>query len=826
MKNIFKHLKVAVLDNNIIRFEYSPKDNFSDQESLFIANKKAIEKEIKFEGWRDIQFSLSGYTFKFKEKDPLNTLVVTKKNNVVYKYKEIKNSGELPMPNKTPEIFALMDSPRVLIPSQGYDKNGEKFIIQNDAKDLYLLLCQKDHKLLRKQFIQLTGNNELPRIKSFGLYASRYYKYNYEYVTKLIQKYEAHKIPLDNIVLSETIKDENDQYKIDKKLFPNIETFFMYARRHNVQTILADQPHPIDNENTLISKDEIGVRQAGLTSILNKGLDGWWINEKSAKDFKKIHANISNSAINNFAYDDVAKQFFTGFVLDPAVRERNLLLKNSQKITDSRSHKTGILRGILTAEDEQGLRNEILAQNHAVLNMNAYYASDLGGNEKAPTKNQYIRWMQYGAFSPIMKPYCGFDAKKPLDIWKYGDFTENLCKTYINMRYRLLNVFYTAAYKNIETGLGVCTPLCMHYPDDKKVYKEETSYILGNSILVSPVTSTEKPKQLKKKDFGNKLWVTIYPNEEFKGPKAYTRIVRSLTDVNSFYNEIKKENPEVNRFSFRFRGEILLKHDTKLALKHETGVRVLLNGKEIHNSMENHCKTFTELGKITKNKKYKIVVETIQRRRIQLVDLCEYRVFANKKNKIYLPEGEWFNIYHRNVYQGRRYIKEKFKIDEIPLFVKAGSLLAMYKKVDNISKMSLKQVVYDYYTSKRENINDYFYEDDGKTMGYTIGEYRKNEYHTYFDRDRYVIVLKGNEKVLDDEVKIRDAFFKVHVRDAETIKEVLINGNPIRFKRHDHKKKAIPFLDNEFARDSKTLTFKFKQIIKDDYKIELVVGEN
>ena len=79
--------------------------------------------------------------------------------------------------------------------------------------------------------------------------------------------------------------------------------------------------------------------------------------------------------------------------------------------------------------------------------------------------------------------------------------------------------------------------------------------------------------------------------------------------------------------------------------------------------------------------------------------------------------------------------------------------------------------------------------------------------------------------MLDDDLKIREVFFKAHIRDNETIDKVLINGEPVKFKRHDHAKKAIPFLDPKFARDSKTLTFKFRHIIKEDYKIELFVKE-
>ena len=55
------------------------------------------------------------------------------------------------------------------------------------------------------------------------------------------------------------------------------------------------------------------------------------------------------------------------------------------------------------------------------------------------------------------------------------------------MRYRLLNVIYTNAYKHVYDGLGIFRPLYLNYPNDKKAYKENTSYMLGDNILISPI---------------------------------------------------------------------------------------------------------------------------------------------------------------------------------------------------------------------------------------------------------------------------------------------------------------------------------------------------
>ena len=822
MEKQFKHLKIYILKNDVVRFEYSPKDHFTCQESLFVANKVVSFDDTQLNG---SSFSYKGFEFNFDESNPLNTLTVTKNGAVVYKYKEIKNSGELPLPNKTPEIFPLMDSPRLLIPESGYVKDNEGFILEKDVKDLYLLLCEKDYLKLRRQFISLTGKNKLPRFRNFGLFASRDFKHTKKSAIEMIQKYEANGIPLDTFVIDKEWEDpEQPEYTVNEKLFPNIEDFFRFAHKRKIQVLMNNQPLPFSDTSTVLDKEEIEHRNSNLIKLYSLGLDGWWYTDNSKGKLRSIDRAISSKSLENYAYFDISKQFNLGFTLDPEVYERGLIMIGGSP--DSRSHSYPLQYGAHTKANEQSLRYEIVKMNKLANNMVAHYSSDIGGYTGNPSKNQFIRWFEFGAFSPVLRPQCASSEKKSREPWAYGKETLDICKRYINMRYALLNSFYTASFKNIENGLGVCSPLYLYNPEDKRCYKEEATYMIGNSILVSPVSGAGKPHSLKDKHFVNKLRLTIYPNANFKGPKSYTRIVKSFTDFRKFYSEINSKFPSVKTFSFRFKGDLKLKSEYQLAIKNAVKSRVFLGNKVIFDDFKSHTESFTVLEKIKKNRTYKLILESVQTRRLRECDLIIYKVGKpTAKTKVYLPEGEWFNIFHRNVYQGKRYVKEKYKIDETPVFVKAGSLIPLYKKLGNTSSLSFKTVIYDYYTSKKEDLRDFFYEDDGISTAYHIGEYRKNEYRTHFENGRYIIELKGNDKVLEDEVKVREAFFKAHIRDNETIEKVFVNGQLVKFKRHDHNKKAVPFLDAKFARDSKTLTFKFKHVIKEDCKIELVLKE-
>ena len=140
----------------------------------------------------------------------------------MYTYKKIKNSGELPPLYKTPEVFAISDTPRITVPEGGYssERKGE-YTVEENVEDIYLLLCEKDAKLLRKLYVELTGKPELVRLSTLGGWNSKYYAYTEEEAKQLILDYEKHDVPLDVMVIDTDWRScENGWgYDINTKLF-------------------------------------------------------------------------------------------------------------------------------------------------------------------------------------------------------------------------------------------------------------------------------------------------------------------------------------------------------------------------------------------------------------------------------------------------------------------------------------------------------------------------------------------------------------------------------------------------------------------------------
>lgn len=121
-----------------------------------------------------------------------------------------------------------------------------------------------------------------------------------------------------------------------------------------------------------------------------------------------------------------------------------------------------------------------------------YWGHDLGGHIQFDDNDPelYLRWMQYGVFTPIFRTHATNKEGIERRIWKYPNFS-SLVKT-VNLRYRLMPYIYNAAREAYDTGVSICRPLYYDQPEESKAYSTEDEYMFGNDILVAPVVERSK----------------------------------------------------------------------------------------------------------------------------------------------------------------------------------------------------------------------------------------------------------------------------------------------------------------------------------------------
>jgi alpha-glucosidase len=158
------------------------------------------------------------------------------------------------------------------------------------------------------------------------------------------------------------------------------------------------------------------------------------------------------------------------------------------------------------------------------------WAHCMGGFEHQADPELYIRWVQFGMFSPIALVF-GMDHPGYKEPWKYGEDALRNFKKYDLLRYRLFPYMYTTMHQQYETGLPMMRALVLNYQDDENVYEIGDQYMFGDQLMVAPVTT--KGAITRSVYLPEGTWFNYWTAEKYEG-KSYHHVVAPLDTLPLF----------------------------------------------------------------------------------------------------------------------------------------------------------------------------------------------------------------------------------------------------------------------------------------------------
>lgn len=122
-----------------------------------------------------------------------------------------------------------------------------------------------------------------------------------------------------------------------------------------------------------------------------------------------------------------------------------------------------------------------------------------GGGFKGgtPSPENYARWIQFGAFTPVFRVHGELNQKR--QPWVYGPVAEKAATDAIRLRQSLIPYIYSYEYQRRVTGVGLVRPMLFDWPQDDKLRNTVDAWLFGDSLLVAPVVEqgqTVKPVYL------------------------------------------------------------------------------------------------------------------------------------------------------------------------------------------------------------------------------------------------------------------------------------------------------------------------------------------
>ncbi len=541
------NIRVQALSETIVRVEWKGPKGFEDRETYNICNREftLLPTTVTVQGNETVVTTDYYTVYVPQNATSLEGVRVTNPNGrTLWTYEGMPSSREyLPDPGDTPEAYAIADTPRIVPASWGAapSPNGKEegdlngWDVDNDAPDLYVLLPNQNYRTLMKDFITLTGSAEMIPLKAFGLWYSKYSNISQDDALQDIDDFRDHNFPLDYFgVDTDWRVGGREGYELNTSKWPDLEGFLETAHTDkNVMVYFNDHAKPhtgqMFDDNALTSGssalawDELNYRLENLSSYLNLGLDMWWVDRNwpyfVLSPFETM--GISRDNFGMYIYQSVQQQVYPlrrPMIMGNVDGVDSGIVARAANLT---SHRYSVQWTGDTMCYMSSLSEDIASMvNMGVLSGIPYVTHDNGGHAGTQNGASYLRWVQFGVFSPVMRFHSsGTDTDRA--PWLYSG-AEDTAREYINLRYRLLPVYYSLAHENYTTGLPILRRLDIDYPGYAES-QDDSQYLLGENILVAPMTDYSETGTKSRSVFlPDGTWINLFTGESFVGPKTIT----------------------------------------------------------------------------------------------------------------------------------------------------------------------------------------------------------------------------------------------------------------------------------------------------------------
>ena len=672
------------------------------------------------------------------------------------------HTGELPLPEETPEIYIVSESPRLRLSKQGYLPTKDPmsgYVFEQEVEDLYLVFADKNPFILRKTLLALVGPTPMPPLSAFGTWDSKYFVYTDATVDEEVANYKKYDLPLDNFVIDTDWRaagaTRGAGYKVNTDCFPDISATFARLHADMINVMFNDHPDPVEGASNLFDPKEVEFRSYNLDHLMDLGLDYWWydrtwITHLVSPDEGKPQI-IKAETLGMYLFNDVTEKHYAK-VKKGKYPRRSLGMYNLDEvkngkykaITNIASHRYGIqwTGDTLMRDDYIGYETVNLIKGG--VSLLPYVHGDITGHVNDGSDELYIRYMQLGIFSPIYRLHSTHDVKKFRQPWLWGEMVLSISREYDLLRYRMLPYWYSLARVNYETGIPLCRSLGFDLSDKTRL----DEYKIGDGLLFSPIYSPLNAEKAPLESYLTPIKAEYFNNEELKGKPVYADEKETL---NFDWAEHSPKDGVVERehFSARFEFDFQNPYDEPITVYFgsDDGVRVYLDGKKLYEYWSCHGYSIEEAFRMAPHQKGHLLVEYFQGvmgAALNLLCLPDSHL-PKKEKEVYIPlDGDYVDLFSGDRGSSGGKLTRVYGLRECALFAKMGSIVPLAPDCLNTHDSDWSKLTLACFLSKESSANFTLYEDDRETEAYQDGQYAKTRFSA-----NYVPSNKSFELVID-----------------------------------------------------------------------------
>lgn len=415
------------------------------------------------------------------------------------------------------ECEASVDLGQGLLSRDGWFlKEDNSVLLSDDARawaaprlpgrqDGYFFGYGRDYVTALGWLMVLSGRIPVPPRWSFGSWYSRYWPYSGDELLSIVDEYREHGFPLDVMVIDMDWHREGwTGYSWNHDLIADPEGLLLRLHQRGLRNTLNLHPHdgvgahedaypqftrdlgldPAMGAKVPFDVTDPDFMQAYFRRLLHpleaQGVDFWWMDWQQGTT-TGLEGLDPLAWLNHLHYRDRQRSA----KVDPGgppLRGMNF----------SRWAGWGDQRHPVQFSGDTHSNWEVLefltlftvtAGNVGA----AYWSHDLGGHFGAGGRidpELYLRWLQLGALSPVMRLHSSRDPLNDRRPWLDGPMVEAAARKAYALRSRLVPYLYSAAHACYQSGVPLLRPLYLEWPAEDEAYRSPGQFLLGPDLLV------------------------------------------------------------------------------------------------------------------------------------------------------------------------------------------------------------------------------------------------------------------------------------------------------------------------------------------------------
>lgn len=430
---------------------------------------------------------------------------------------------------------------------------GKFAVLPMEYRDIFVMKYDKP-ETAATIYYKLTGNALIPPKYSFGYQQSyRELYHNDESIVMPTAKYiRENKIPCDLLIyLGRYVKDgwntysHNGMFEFNHKAFPNPIKMIKELHDMDYRVAFHITETPSGLHGNIDDEDVNPLEFDHVKNLWDKHIefheyaknDAWWPDDGDELDLAAFNARYK-------MYYDGTEQ------LTP--NKRGFYMLRNAYCGDTQ------YGGVIWSGDVlckwETLKNHVHVGLNVAMSLSPYWGSDIGGFHVTDelSGELYVRWFEYAVFNPMLRSHGRHSFLHNPWGWKINSVSEipnewipalapnvcdavlpdyrvePICKSYIELRYRLVPYIYTLARNAYDTGAPFMRPMWFDFSNDEKASTCGSQYMFGESMLVNPITKKGATEWITYLPSGK--WYDFFTNKLIEGGRDITKAVE-LKDI-------------------------------------------------------------------------------------------------------------------------------------------------------------------------------------------------------------------------------------------------------------------------------------------------------